>query len=144
MKFWLQNCVVFRRFLCVVPAVLELSLYTSLASNPQKSTCLHLPSAGIKDIHHYCLAWQNLLGRHHMIQHRNNSHRSKELNRKVVFYFILGFEARRGVKSPRTGVTTCCELLCGFTAFNYWAISLAPKSLSLNKNLISVLNILEN
>jgi hypothetical protein len=35
-------------FLCVVLADLELTLLTSLASNSQESTCLCLPSAGIK------------------------------------------------------------------------------------------------
>ena len=37
---------------------MSLSLYTltRLASNSQRSTCLCLPSVGIKDMHHHCLA----------------------------------------------------------------------------------------
>jgi hypothetical protein len=39
-------------FLCVAMAVLELVLYTSLATNSQKSTCLCLLTAGIKGMCH--------------------------------------------------------------------------------------------
>lgn len=41
-------------FLCVAPAVLELVLWTRLASNPQKSPCLCFLSAEIKGM---CHAW---------------------------------------------------------------------------------------
>ena len=40
-------------FLCVALAILELTLKTRLASNSE----IHLPSAGIKGVHHYCLAY---------------------------------------------------------------------------------------
>ncbi|CAO2610707.1 hypothetical protein LEMLEM_LOCUS14770, partial [Lemmus lemmus] len=43
----------FTKFLCVALAVLELTLYTWLASNSQGSTCFYLPSAGIKGMHHH-------------------------------------------------------------------------------------------
>jgi hypothetical protein len=41
--------------LCVALPILELNLYTRLAWT-QKSTCLCLPTAGIKDMCHHCLA----------------------------------------------------------------------------------------
>ena len=37
----------------VALAVLELTLYTRLATNSQRSTCLCLPSAGIKAVCHH-------------------------------------------------------------------------------------------
>ena len=40
-------------FLCVALAILELTLKTRLASNSE----IHLPSAGIKGVQHYCLAY---------------------------------------------------------------------------------------
>lgn len=39
--------------LYVVLVALELTLWTKLALNSQKSACLGLPSAGIKDMHHH-------------------------------------------------------------------------------------------
>lgn len=43
-------------FLCVtVLAVLELTLYTRLALNSLRSTCLYLPSVGIKSVHNHRL-----------------------------------------------------------------------------------------
>ena len=42
------------QFLCVALAVLEVSLWTRLTSNSQRSTCLSLQSAGIKDVCHHC------------------------------------------------------------------------------------------
>jgi hypothetical protein len=42
-------------FLCVALSVLELTLYNRLASNSE--ICLPLPpKAGIKGVHHHCLA----------------------------------------------------------------------------------------
>jgi hypothetical protein len=43
-------------FLYAALAVLKMALQTRLASNSQRSTCLCLPSAGIKGFHHHCLA----------------------------------------------------------------------------------------
>ena len=40
-------------FLCVVLAVLELTPYTRLAVNSERSACLCLPSAGIKCVCHH-------------------------------------------------------------------------------------------
>jgi hypothetical protein len=40
-------------FLCVALAVLELTLWTKLSSNSQRSGCLCLPSAGIKGMSHH-------------------------------------------------------------------------------------------
>lgn len=44
-------------FLYVTLAILELTLYVRLASNSQKSSCLCLPSAGIKVVQRHLLAW---------------------------------------------------------------------------------------
>jgi hypothetical protein len=41
----------------VAVAVLELSMWTRLASNSQRSICLRLLSAGIKRVHHYAQLW---------------------------------------------------------------------------------------
>lgn len=47
-------CFVFKTgLLCIILAVLELSMWTSLASNSQRSSCICLPSAGTKDMHHH-------------------------------------------------------------------------------------------
>ena len=43
-------------FLCIaLEPVLALSLYARLALNTQRSTCLCLPSTGIKGMNHHCL-----------------------------------------------------------------------------------------
>lgn len=56
-SFFLFHLFVFKtEYLCVVLTALELALYTRLVSNSQRSTCLSLPSAGIKGMCHHCLA----------------------------------------------------------------------------------------
>ena len=43
------------------PGCTELTWYTRVTSNSQRDTCLCLPSAGIKGMHHHCLAISRLL-----------------------------------------------------------------------------------
>lgn len=51
-------CFVFSKtgFLCIVLTVLELTLYTRLSSNSQRSACLYLRGAGIKGMSYHCSA----------------------------------------------------------------------------------------
>jgi hypothetical protein len=50
-----------RQSFSVALAVPELTLWTRLTSNSQRSASLCLPSAGIKGVHHHHLAWATLL-----------------------------------------------------------------------------------
>lgn len=44
--------------LYIVPAVLELTMYNTVATNSQRSSCFCLPSTRIKGVYH--LSWQTL------------------------------------------------------------------------------------
>lgn len=50
--------VIFQTGFCAAPAVLELILYTSPASNSQGSACLFLSSAGVKGVYYH--AWLSI------------------------------------------------------------------------------------
>ena len=70
-------------FSVVLVPVLELPLYTRLASNSQRSTCLCLPSVRIKSLHHHRTAKGAIL-----IDSNHTYYRA------LTFYFVCLFQDR--------------------------------------------------